>query len=144
MCTLLIIIMMLLYYMIIKLEQLMHGMESVYSMYQVELNPEKQLKKLKWFFFSKKIANFFSQPCKWLMMTFKASTAVAPIQVQERAIIKFALLRLPQRKCIGNLWLAINVEWSIWMKWFWKFLVGQGVLKISQISRICVIVSMNY
>jgi len=33
--------------MIIKLEQLMHGMESVYSMYQVELNPEKQLKKLK-------------------------------------------------------------------------------------------------
>jgi len=36
-------------------------------------------------------------------MTFKASTAVAPIQVQERAIIKFALLRLPQRKCIGNL-----------------------------------------
>jgi len=41
-----------------------------------------------------------------VMMTFKASTAdmcdLTPIQVQERAVMQHAFLRLPHRKCMGK------------------------------------------
>ena len=80
---------------------------------------------------SKKLKMDFSQNkelCKWLMMTVKASTTdmcdLTPIQVQERAVMKHAFLRLPHRKCMGNLWLAVNVVQSIWTKRFWNNFSG--------------------
>ena len=77
-------------------------------------------------------------------MTVKASTTdmcdLSPIRVQEEAVMKHAFLRLPHRKCMGNLWLAVNLYKTFDQKDFEIFLVGQRVLQMSQISRSCVIV----
>ena len=80
------------------------------------------------------------------MVTVKVSTTdicdLTPIQVRERAVTKHVFLRLPVGNVWGNLWLAVNVVWSIWTNEI--FLVGQGVLQMSQISRSCIIVSMSH
>jgi len=70
---------------------------------------------------------------------------LTPIQVQERAVTKHAFLRLSHRKCMGKSLIGCKccVKY-LNKKDFEIFLVGQGVLQVSQISRSCVIVSMSY
>ena len=71
---------------------------------------------------------------------------LTPIQVQERAVTKHAFLRLPHRKCMGKSLIGCKCcakYLNERKKDFEIFLVGQGVLQMSQISRSCVIESMS-
>jgi len=80
------------------------------------------------------------------MMTVKASSTDICDLTSGKAVTKHVLLRLPHRKCMGKSLISckccvkhLNEKIS-----FEIFLVGQGVLQMSQISRSCVIVSMSY
>jgi len=75
-------------------------------------------------------------------MTVKVSTTdmcdLSPIQVQGRVIMRHALLRLPI-ECMQKFLIVYE---AFEQKGFEIFVVGQGVLQMSQISGSCVIVSV--
>ena len=64
--------------------------------------------------------------------------SLAPLQVQERAVMDAVLIWLPHRKCIVKILIGCKYyDFEI-------FLADQAVLQLSQISRSCVIASRSY
>ena len=69
---------------------------------------------------------------------------LAPLQVQERAVIDTVLIWLPRRTCIVKILISRKYLCQTFeRKDFEIFLVGQAVLQMSQISRSCVIELLN-
>ena len=69
---------------------------------------------------------------------------LAPLQVQERAVMDTVLICLPNRKCIVKILIGCKYCQTFEQNDFEIFLAGQAVLQMSQISRSCVIASMSY
>ena len=77
------------------------------------------------------------------MMIVKASSRkdlcdLTPIQVQETAVTKHTFLRLPHWKCIGESLIGCKCcAKHLNKKGLEIFLVSQGVIQMSHISRSC-------
>ena len=79
------------------------------------------------------------------MVTAKVSTTymsiLAPLQVQERAIMNNVLLWLSHRKCMVEI--LIGCKYCVRHLNEKILIAGQAVLQMSQISKSCVIASMS-
>ena len=82
------------------------------------------------------------------MVTAKVATTdmygLAPVQVRERAVMDTVFVWLPHRKSIVKNLIVHKYYVRHLNKNFETFLVGQAVLQMSQISRLCIITSMSY